>query len=245
MRYRVYAFDISVRAAFLDAARGFFNGTSVCLRVHGREGEPHAPGARRPAGGLGRRHARCARADAGTPQHATSRADYDELVDHPVELGRFWRGSFDAAGVPHEFVVAGALPDFDGERLLADTQRICETEIALLARRGAAGAVRALRVPAQRARRRPRRPRAPRQHRAGRAAARPAARAARPTTSDGYGDVLGLITHEYFHAWNVKRLKPREFAPLDYTRENYTELLWFFEGFTSYYDDLLRACAAA
>ena len=50
--------------------------------------------------------------------------------------------------------------------------------------------------------------------------------------------MLGLIAHEYFHAWNVKRLKPREFATFDYSRENYTELLWFFEGFTSYYDDL-------
>ena len=50
--------------------------------------------------------------------------------------------------------------------------------------------------------------------------------------------MLGLIAHEYFHAWNVKRLKPREFAVLDYGRENYTRLLWFFEGFTSYYDDL-------
>ena len=53
--------------------------------------------------------------------------------------------------------------------------------------------------------------------------------------------MLGLIAHEYFHAWNVKRLKPREFATLDYARENYTRLLWFFEGFTSYYDDLFAA----
>ena len=61
---------------------------------------------------------------------------------------------------------------------------------------------------------------------------------ARPETSDGYVGVLGPDRHEYFHAWNVKRLKPREFAAFDYGRENYTELLWFFEGFTSYYDDL-------
>jgi predicted metalloprotease with PDZ domain len=58
-------------------------------------------------------------------------------------------------------------------------------------------------------------------------------------TPDPYVTLLGLISHEYFHTWNVKRLKPREFSPYDYTRENYTELLWFFEGFTSYYDDLL------
>ena len=97
----------------------------------------------------------------------------------------------------------------------------------------------------------------PRQHGARRAASRPAAARAAPATapaavapadagapapdrSDGYVGVLGLIAHEYFHAWNVKRLRPRDFATLDYTRENYTELLWFFEGFTSYYDDLLR-----
>ena len=58
-------------------------------------------------------------------------------------------------------------------------------------------------------------------------------------TGDGYVTLLGLIWHEYFHTWNVKRLKPREFARIDFSRENYTRLLWFFEGFTSYYDDLL------
>ncbi|HYP71971.1 MAG TPA: peptidase M61, partial [Variovorax sp.] len=56
---------------------------------------------------------------------------------------------------------------------------------------------------------------------------------------DGYTTLMGLISHEYFHTWNVKRLRPAEFASYDYARENYTELLWFFEGFTSYYDDLL------
>jgi predicted metalloprotease with PDZ domain len=56
---------------------------------------------------------------------------------------------------------------------------------------------------------------------------------------EGYSVLLGLISHEYFHSWNVKRLRPSEFARYDYTQENYTELLWFFEGFTSYYDDLL------
>jgi predicted metalloprotease with PDZ domain len=57
-------------------------------------------------------------------------------------------------------------------------------------------------------------------------------------TSDGYVKLLGLISHEHFHAWNVKRLRPAELARVDYARENYTGLLWFFEGFTSYYDDL-------
>ncbi|MGS0758830.1 M61 family metallopeptidase, partial [Roseateles sp. GG27B] len=57
-------------------------------------------------------------------------ANYDELLDHPFELGRFWMGSFTAGGVEHQVVVSGALPVFDGERLLADAQRICEAQIA-------------------------------------------------------------------------------------------------------------------
>ena len=235
--YLVYAFDTSVRAAFLDPRRGFFNGTGVCLRVHGREAEAHTLALERlPSGwevatampGAGRRHAYRA-------------AGYDALVDHPFELGRFWRGRFDAGGVAHEFVVAGALPNFDGARLLADVQRICTTEVAFWHGPGANpsdlpfdhyvfmlnavedghGGL---------------------EHRASTAliaARRDLPRAGVAECSDGYVKVLGLISHEYFHAWNVKRLRPREFARLDYTRENYTELLWFFEGFTSYYDDLL------
>jgi predicted metalloprotease with PDZ domain len=58
-------------------------------------------------------------------------------------------------------------------------------------------------------------------------------------TSEGYTTLLGLISHEYFHTWNVKQLRPAALTRYDYTQENYTELLWFFEGFTSYYDDLL------
>ena len=65
------------------------------------------------------------------------------------------------------------------------------------------------------------------------------AKGAAAKQADGYTTLLGLISHEYFHTWNVKRLRPAEFAHYDYGRENYTGLLWFFEGFTSYYDDLL------
>jgi len=245
---RVYAFDTSVRAAFLDAHRGFFNGTSLCLRVDGRDAEPH----RLELGALPRgwQVATSLRPAAGAgPSSAASAfeaTDYDELVDHPVELGPFWRGTFEAHGVPHELVVAGALPDVDTDRLLADTQRICETEIAFW--HGADAVKRD--VPFDRyvfllncvddgyggL-----------EHRASTALiasrrdlpkGRGDARAPADPLSDGYATLLGLISHEYFHTWNVKRLKPCEFVPYDYTRENYTELLWFFEGFTSYYDDL-------
>ena len=241
--YSVYAFDTSVRAAFLDANRGFFNGTSVCLRVEGREAEPHRielpelPSGWRVATAL----SAVAVDIAGCGTYEA--ADYDELVDHPFELGPLWRGGFMAHGVPHEYVVSNALPDFDGDRLLADAQRICEAQIAFW--HGAGGSGQSVSKP-------------PfdryvflhnlveeghggLEHRASTALISP--RRDMPVrgkseSSDGYTGLLGLISHEYFHTWNVKRLRPAGFARLDYTRENYTELLWFFEGFTSYYDDL-------
>ncbi|TDM04825.1 MAG: peptidase M61 [Ideonella sp. MAG2] len=236
VRYEVYAFDASVRTAFLDDRRGFFNPTSLCLSVQGREHEAHSIElARLPKG--------WAVATAMTPSGKLrwQSADYDELIDHPFELGAFWRGEFVANGVAHEFVVAGAWPGFDGERLLADTQKICATQISfwhgrkkppfsryvfmLYATEDGYGGLEHRASTALIANRRD----LPRRDQIG--------------LNDGYVKLLGLISHEYFHTWNVKRLKPAEFVPYELSRENYTELLWFFEGFTSYYDDLflLRA----
>lgn len=235
--YLVYAFDTSVRAAFLESRRGFFNGTSLCLRVEGREHEPQRLElVDLPAGWQVATAMRPLDVDADG-RGSYQAADYDELVDHPVELGRFWRGHFMAHGVPHEFVVAGALPDFDGERLVADAQRICETVISFwhgddkppfdryvfllnAVDEGYGGL----------------------EHRASTAlidSRRHLPQKGKPELTDPYVTLMGLISHEYFHTWNVKRLRPAEFERYDYTRENYTELLWFFEGFTSYYDDLL------
>ena len=241
LSYQVYAFDSSVRAAFLDAHRGFFNGTGLCLRVHGREHAAHAIA-------LGALPAAWQVATAMT-QTSPGRylaANYDELVDHPFELGQFWQGEFMADGVPHKIVVSGALPVFDGERLLADAQRICAAQLAfwhgpvatrkspapfkhyiffLNAVEDAYGGL---------------------EHRASTALIAPRRdlpRWGQTELGEGYVRLLSLISHEYFHSWNVKRLKPDAFAELDYARENYTELLWFFEGFTSYYDELLlRRC---
>ena len=230
----VYAFDPSVRAAFLDPGRGFFNGTSLCLRVEGREAEPHGLTlARLPRGW------NVATSMPADGPRGYLAADYDELVDHPFALGNFWQGRFEACGVPHEFVVGGAWPGFDGERLLADTRRICETQIAFW-----------------HGKRDPRPPferylfllqaaddgQGGLEHRASTAlvcARRDLPRSDVQGQPEGYTGLLGLVSHEYFHSWNVKRMKPRTFARLDYTRENATPLLWFFEGFTSYYDDLL------
>ena len=240
LRYQVYAHDNSVRTAWLDANRGFFNGTSVCLKVESQEQLPHvlevSPATFISGWSL---------ATGLTPLKINSQgfgsytaADYDELVDAPVEMGLFWSGAFTAGGVPHRFVVAGAAASsFDSARLLADTQKICDTEIRfwhgskkpphqnylfmLNAVDDGYGGL---------------------EHRNSTALIcnrRDLPRLGDAKTSDGYATLRGLISHEYFHTWNVKRLRPAQFENYLYDRENYTDLLWFFEGFTSYYDDLL------
>ncbi len=248
LHYQVYALDNSVRTAWLDAQRGFFNGTSLFLQVEGVSDQPHALDL---VGGPQRLLWQVATGLA--PVKVDRRGwgrylapDYDALVDCPVEMGAFWSGGFVAGGVLHRMVVAGATAAFDGQRLLVDTQRICEAAIHLWHghSRGKSGkpphrnyvfmlnavddAYGGL------------------EHRNSTAliAARKDLPRVLDGTSgqrqpDGYTTLLGLISHEYFHTWNIKRLRPAEFAAFDYNQENYTRLLWFFEGFTSYYDDLL------
>ncbi|MFT4268307.1 MAG: peptidase M61 [Xenophilus sp.] len=250
LRYRVCAYDHSVRTAWLDAQRGFFNGTSLCLRVDGQADAPCTLRIDAPEGTGERWHCATALRPVKVDRHGfgTYRAEgYDEIADSPVEMGAFWSAAFDVLGVPHRFVVAGATAAFDGERLVADTKTICEAEMRFWHGDKA-------RAHARSAAARPPHDRyvfmlnavgdgyGGLEHRHGTALI--CNRADLPQRGakkqpEGYTTLLGLISHEYFHTWNVKRLRPAEFARYDYAQENYTRLLWFFEGFTSYYDDLL------
>ena len=248
VRYQVYAFDNSVRTACLTDVRGFFNATSVCLMVQDQVDRSHSLELV-----LGPSMKGWQVATGLTPQRIDAAgfgrylaADYDELADCPVEMGRFWSGEFMACGVPHRFVVAGALPSMDGERLLRDAQKICETQICFWHAPGAAPAKGlAKRVPFARyvfMLHAVDESYGGLEHRNSTALIanrRDLPRLGDAKTSEGYTTLLGLISHEYFHTWNVKRLRPAAFARYDYAQENYTDLLWFFEGFTSYYDDLL------
>ena len=245
LHYEVYAWDLSVRAAHLDQTHGFYNGTSVFLRVLGQEAMPHVVDIVRspePA-------AKNWKVATALPELAAKRygfgtyiaGDYDELIDHPVEMGEFALATFKVHGVPHDIVITGKVPNLDMARLQADLKAICETQIAFFE---------------------PKTKKAPMdryvfmtlavgdgygglEHRASTALI--CARADLPVKStpkkleanDGYLKFLGLCSHEYFHTWNVKRIKPAAFAPYDLQNETYTPLLWLFEGFTSYYDDLL------
>jgi len=242
LQYEVYAWDLSVRAAHLDQTHGFFNGSSVFLRVQDQEHLQHIVDIRRPADAA----CKAWRIATTLPELKAARygfgtyvaANYDELIDHPVEMGTFALASFKAHGVQHEIAVTGKVPSLDMARLTADLKQICEAQIALFE---------------------PKSKRAPMvryvfqvmavgegygglEHRASTALL--CSRNDLPVKgvadmSDGYLTFLGLCSHEYFHTWHVKRIKPAAFVPYDLQTENYTPLLWLFEGFTSYYDDLM------
>jgi len=247
----VYAWDLSVRGAHLDATHGFLNGTSVFLRVIGREHERCEVEIRRPAGARYREwRVATAMARDGAPAHGFGRyvaADYDELIDHPVEMGTFDLVRFEACRIPHEIAITGH-HDADLDRLRRDLARLCQTQMRFWhgSRVGRPGG-----------------PKLPfdryvflvtaigegyggLEHRASTAllcSRDDLPEAGVAEASESYRTFLGLASHEYFHTWNVKRLKPAAFVPYDLERENYTTLLWAFEGITSYYDDLLLARA--
>ncbi len=261
LRYEVYAWDLSVRAAHLDETHGFFNGTSVFLLPEGRRAAPCAvmitvpvdwkiasalsetPG----SAGVSGQNAPKTPAQSGLSEstsHWRYAANYDELIDHPVEMGTFTHASFEACGVTHHIAITGK-HRADLPRICADFKKICEAQISFFE---------PLLKPAEEAT-----PNAAPfkeywflltvvgdgfgglEHRASTAliAGRddlPHAHV--PGMTLGYRKLLSLTSHEYFHTWNVKRIKPAGFIEVDLFNESYTRQLWFFEGFTDYYDDL-------
>ena len=247
LAYEVYAFDLSVRAAYLDPEQALFNGAALLLAPAGREREDCRLDIFPPPGGRAAdwRLITGLAAARGTRQGECGTylaRDYDELIDCPVQMGRFAHGRFSVHGVPHEIAISGRVARLDLERIQADLTRLCEAHVRLFE---------------------PRQPRPPfdrysfltlavddgyggLEHR--NSSALICRRDDLPhrgmkESTEGYRRFLGLVSHEYFHVWNVKRIRPRAFVPYDLGHENYTRLLWAFEGFTAYYDDLTLARA--
>jgi len=234
VEYEVYAWDLTVRTAHFDGSHAFFNGTSVFLQAVGVDGPCHVTLEPPP-------HATDWRVattlpEAGAPRHGFGdyqAADYDELIDHPVEMGTWDLYTFTANGIPHEVAITG-VHDTDGDRLVADLKAICEQHLNALGAppdldrylfqvmavgNGYGGL----------------------EHRTSTALIckrDDLPQRSMEGVSDGYRTFMGLCSHEYFHTWNVKRIKPALFAPYDLSRETHTTMLWAFEGITSYFDDL-------
>ncbi len=235
--YQVYAWDLSVRGAHLDTTHGFFNGTSVFLRVHGQEEQPCRVEIQRPDGdayAAWRIATTLPSRGAQALQFGVYGADtYAELIDHPVEMGVFSHATFEVAGVPHDLVITGR-HYADLERICVDLERICGQHVSLFGELPAMerylflvtalgdgyGGL---------------------EHRSSTALICKRDDLPYPGMSEvteGYRQFLGLCSHEYFHLWNVKRIRPLNLMQSDLSRETHTTLLWFFEGVTSYYDDL-------
>lgn len=228
--YVVYANDLSVRASFLDNERGFFDGTSLFLYQPNHQDQP--------AQIIFQDLPENWQIQTTLPQISANTfqaANYAQLVDNPFELGANIEVLyFNACGITHRIALSGHYPDFDRQRLITDCQKICKYEIELFPRPTPFneylfllhlgdhiyGGL---------------------EHR--NSTALHADRNALPPQNMGeantaYTELLGLIAHEYFHAWNIKSIKPKLFQPYDLTKEIHTEQLWAYEGITSYYDDL-------
>ncbi len=236
VRWQVYAWDPSVRAAALDDTGGLCNGSSVFLRALDVDDGPFELLIESPEAPLrGRwRVATTMAADAVDPDGwgRYRAADYEELIDHPIRFGAFTRFGFEVAGVPHEIVLPGA-PRVDGDRLCADLAAVCRGHVDLFGELPVERYVFFMNVVGSGY--------SGLEHRA--STVLDVAREALPLPGDPpdrepYLELLGLCSHEYFHLWNIKRIRPAAFVPLDLSREVHTTLLWAFEGLTSYYDDL-------
>ena len=233
----IYAHDPSVRGAHLDTTHAYFNGPCVFLAVAGQENAACELDILPPDGRAGSdwRVATSMRRK-GAEQYGFGlyvAENYAELIDHPVEIGDLLIGGFEVNGISHAIAIRGHAR-VDMARLCHDLQRVCTQQMELLgapddldrymflldAPGSGYGGL---------------------EHRW--SSSLVCARDKLPNDmdteiSDGYRTFLGLVSHEYFHLLNVKRMKPAVFTPYDLSEETHTGLLWVFEGITSYYDDL-------
>jgi predicted metalloprotease with PDZ domain len=219
--YRVYANELSNRTNELNDRHAFWN--SAALLMH-PEGELNAPATLRvvPFGDW--------KVATGLPAVAgaanTFRAEnFDTLYDAPVEVGNFKTITFEVKGVPHRIVIDGE-GNYDTERMRRDVQKIAEAQIAMMGDIPYRDYTFILHAHT--------RDDGGLEH-----ANSTSLIVERHSFRSRYRDFLELVSHEFFHLWNVKRIRPDALGPFDYSRENYTKLLWVAEGITEYYGLLL------
>lgn len=220
-----YAHELTVRTSHADPSHAFLNPVALCGFLAGRDGEKQRLTVVDAPAGWGVACALDEEADG-----VFVAADYDELADSPLECGphavRAARTAFEVSGVRHELVFWGR-SSLDRGRFTDDVCRIAQAQADLF---GGVPYPRFLFIVHATDS-----GRGGLEHRASTALLFPRGSLHK---SRGYEDLLSLASHELFHAWNVKRIKPEAFAPYDLTRENLTRQLWAFEGLTSYYEDL-------
>jgi predicted metalloprotease with PDZ domain len=234
----IFSYELNVRAAHLDTTHAYFNGPCVFPQVVGQEDrrcEVEICPPPKPLGSDWRVATSMRSRDAVRYGFGGYYADnYDELIDHPVEIGNLMIGEFEAGGIPHAIAVRGH-ERIDMARICQDLTTLCEQHLRLLGAPqdldrylflllvlpdGYGGL----------------------EHRW--SSSLVSSRGDLPVRGEsgmksGYRGFLRLCSHEYFHLWNVKRMKPARFTPYDLRAESHTGLLWVFEGITSYYDQIM------
>ncbi|WP_017445489.1 M61 family metallopeptidase [Gayadomonas joobiniege] len=240
IEYQVYAFDSSVRTAYLDQNRAFFNGTSLFICVNEFQHQKHKVELLAPNFTDNWKVATGLQRATETSVYSFGQYysdDYAELIDCPVEIGDFTHLEFEVSGTPHYLILNGK-HYADTKRVVNDVIKLCQHHIDLFEQKtggtppfkeywfltnilpsGFGGL----------------------EHKNSTAllcSTFDFPNVNKPNElSDGYKTFLSLVSHEYFHNWNVCRIKPEEFVPYPLNSESYTKQLWAFEGITSYYDD--------
>ncbi|WP_445116146.1 M61 family metallopeptidase [Acinetobacter sp. WZC-1] len=235
VEYDVYAYDLSVRGAYVDQTRLYVNPACVCLGLENQQDKAVELEVFLPEGLKHFQLATGLKASSLVRGRYTLKADdYMQLIDSPFELAEQTRFGFEAYGIPHEFVVSGTHA-MNAERMQQDIEKICRTEISMFGSApfknytfmtmATGNSYGGLEHPNSTSLITPR---------------KDLPKADEPTEpSPDYQRFLGLCSHEYFHSWLVKFIRPENFVNYDLHQESYTSLLWIFEGFTSYYDDLI------
>ncbi|RDC65158.1 M61 family metallopeptidase [Adhaeribacter pallidiroseus] len=222
--YQVYAFELTVRTSFLNAEHGYVNGASMFMYPDGLQNEaseikvvPYKDW----------KVVSTALPAVGNQPFTFRAANYDEVVDSPIEIGNHEVWQFEVNGIPHRVAMFGE-SNANKERFLADLKKITATAIQIMGESpldrylfiihnlpvGGGGLEHKFSTTLQ-------------------------VKKWGYSTVAGYNSILGLAAHEYFHLWNVKRLRPVGLGPFNYDAETYTNLLWVSEGFTSYYANVI------
>ena len=225
IEYKVYAFEFTVDTSYLDHRHGIINGASVFLYVEGYETQtqlltinPYDKW-KVVATSLER---------VGSPELTFTAPNYDILIDSPIEIGNQEIHSFSVQGINHEVSIFGPKP-LDNEMFVSDLKKIAEAESKVFdsipykkylflvdfTGNSTGGGLEHL------------------------SSTHCIAPRLRLIPSQEYHVMMGLFSHELFHAWNVKRMRPKGLGPFNYSSETYTKSLWIAEGITSYYDDLI------
>ena len=228
INYEVYSFELSVRTSFLDQSHGFINGSSIFMYV---EGEKETGGKLDiyPYEDFNVITTALPKAkDSIRFENAKTYAfqNFDHLVDCPIEIGNQDVFEFTAAGVKHAVAIYG-VGNYDPEKLKKDMKRVIETTTAVIGENPNKNYTFIIHNVTD-----------------GQGGLEHMNSSTLSVSRWGYQgkdylDFLSLVAHEYFHLWNVKRIRPIELGPFNYDQENYTTLLWVMEGFTSYYDELI------